>query len=150
MNNFLLALFSFLMISCASSTNTKVETNNQKTEKIENSFLQQLQGAWKLSELKGIRKEKLKKSLSVPNISFDNLRVNGNDSCNTFLSSVKKIEEKNIEFSLTMGTLMYCSEMEIAGSFNKNFILIKSYSLVENTLTFFDKEGEKLFVFIKK
>ncbi|TMM30412.1 META domain-containing protein [Polaribacter aestuariivivens] len=140
MKNILLIFCTILMVSC--STNSE----NKKTKA---DFLNDIKGTWTVSKIANITKEELTNHQKTPFITIEEEKVNGNNGCNNFFSSINTIEEKNIEFSMFGETKMMCAEMKIADAFGSLLSKIDTYSVDDKTLTFFNAEGQKILVFTK-
>lgn len=140
MKNFLLILCTSLMISCGS---------NSENKKNSTDFLKSVQGTWNVSEINTISKEDFLNSERTPFLKIEESKVSGKNGCNNYFSSINFINHKDIAFSVFGETKMMCENMKIADAFNLSFSKVNSYSIVGNTLTFFNSEEKKLLVFIK-
>ncbi|QNM85002.1 META domain-containing protein [Polaribacter pectinis] len=140
MKNILLIFCTILMVSCGS---------NSENKKTKVDFLNTVEGTWTVSEIQNITKEELTKTQKTPIIKFEGEKVSGNNGCNNYFSSINTIDEKTIKFSMFGETKMMCAEMKISDAFSSLLSKIDTYSVAENTLNFFDSEGQKILVFTK-
>ena len=73
----------------------------------------------------------------------------GNDGCNRFSGSIKKLTDKNIKFGQLRSTMMACPDSHITNRFLENMEQISSYVIKGLKLIFLDKEGIELLIFQK-
>ena len=126
------------MISCGT---------NSENKKTKADFLTNIKGTWTVFEIKNITKENLTNYQKTPFIKIEEEKVSGNNGCNNYFSTVINIDEKSLEFSHFGETRMMCRDMKISDTFRLLVSKIETYSGDSKTLTFFNVEGEKIFLF---
>lgn len=114
---------------------------------------QMLQGKWDALKINGsiIKQTRQRGASAIPFIEIDvsKMHFSGLDGCNNLHTSIKKLDEKNIELGNLAATQKMCPDMAIANQFNKAIVKVKAYSITSTTLTFYDKEGAELLEFVK-
>ncbi len=90
---------------------------------------------------------------NLPNMSIDLelMRIAGSDSCNRYFGNIETVTDKKIEFGDLGTSLMACLEAnnKIAQSFSLALARTRSYSFINDTLTFYDEDGEQTIYFEK-
>lgn len=108
-----------------------------------------LQGEWKLVSLGGMTVTPEAQPTLKLNIS--EMKVNGSDSCNTFMGSIETLTDKELVFGDLASTLMLCAEkMEVADAFGMAMQKVRQYQLKGDQLLLTDKQGGVLLTFAKK
>jgi heat shock protein HslJ len=140
MKHLFFILASFILISC---------NGNSDKNKTKKDFINAIQGIWTVVEIKNITKETLANFKQTPTLKIEEENITGNNSCNNYFSSIKKISKKTIVFSNMGSSKIICPDMTISNAFNSLFYKIDTYNLKEKTLTFFNTKGEKVFALKK-
>ena len=84
-------------------------------------------------------------------LNVKEMKVNGSDSCNTFMGSIKTFTDKELVFGDLASTLMLCAEkMEVADAFGMAMQKVRQYQLKGDQLLLTDKQGGVLLTFAKK
>ena len=84
-------------------------------------------------------------------LNIREMKVNGSDSCNTFMGSIKNLTDKELVFGDLASTLMLCAEkMEVADAFGMAMQKVRQYQLKGDQLLLTDKQGGVLLTFAKK
>ena len=84
-------------------------------------------------------------------LNISEMKVNGSDSCNTFMGSIKTLTDKELVFGDLASTLMLCAEkMEVADAFGMAMQKVRQYQLKGDQLLLTDKQGGVLLTFAKK
>ena len=119
----------------------------REIEKVKDSRFD-LQGEWKLVSMgEMVITPEAQPTLKL-NIS--EMKVNGSDSCNTFMGSIKTLTDKELVFGDLASTLMLCAEkMEVADAFGMAMQKVRQYQLKGDQLLLTDKQGV-LLTFAKK
>ena len=120
----------------------------REIEKVKDSRFD-LQGEWKLVSMgeKAITPE----AQPTLKLNISEMKVNGSDSCNTFMGSIKTLTDKELVFGDLASTLMLCGEkMEVADAFGMAMQKVRQYQLKGDQLLFTDKQGGVLLTFAKK
>ena len=78
------------------------------------------------------------------------MKVNGSDSCNTLMGSIKTLTSKELVFGDVASTLMLCEKMEVADAFGTALKEVCSYELKDGQLLLFNQQGKALLTFKKK
>jgi copper homeostasis protein (lipoprotein) len=110
-----------------------------------------LEGSWKLTELNGnaIPGDRNLSSEPFLKISINNMRINGNGSCNNFFGSIEMLEENKIRFSEIGATKMACEEMITEKEFFEALGNTDSFSLKGDTLILLQEQTSPLAKFAK-
>ncbi|OCL88597.1 heat-inducible protein [Aliarcobacter thereius] len=89
-------------------------------------------------------------SPKVANISFGkDLKVYGNLGCNNFFGTYL-IEKSNLVIGEVGSTMMMCKDMETEREFLNVLESVKTYTIKENNLIFFDKDNKIIAKFVKE
>ena len=85
-------------------------------------------------------------------LNIKEMKVNGSDSCNTFMGGITNITDKDLVFSELATTLMLCPEttMQVADTFGAAMKKVAKYEVNDNQLLLKDDKGEVLLIFTKK
>ena len=120
----------------------------REIEKVKDSRFD-LQGEWKLVSMgEMVITPEAQPTLKL-NIS--EMKVNGSDSCNTFMGSIETLTNKKLVFGDLASTLMLCAEkMEVADAFGMAMQKVRQYQLKGDQLLLTDKQGGVLLTFAKK
>ena len=120
----------------------------REIEKVKDSRFD-LQGEWKLVSMgEMVITPEAQPTLKL-NIS--EMKVNGSDSCNTFMGSIETLTDKKLVFGDLASTLMFCAEkMEVADAFGMAMQKVRQYQLKGDQLLLTDKQGGVLLTFAKK
>jgi heat shock protein HslJ len=82
-------------------------------------------------------------------IRIPEMRIVGNDGCNSITGSITKFDDGIIEFGPIAGTRMMCADMTIPDKFNIALSMVRSYKILNMKLILLDEEGKELVVFKK-
>ena len=120
----------------------------REIEKVKDSRFD-LQGEWKLVSMgEMVITPETQPTLKL-NIS--EMKVNGSDSCNTFMGSIETLTDKELVFGDLASTLMLCAEkMEVADAFGMAMQKVRQYQLKGDQLLLTDEQGGVLLTFAKK
>ena len=85
-------------------------------------------------------------------LNIKEMKVNGSDSCNTFMGGITNITDKDLVFGELATTLMLCPEttMQVADTFASAMKKVAKYEVNDNQLLLKDDKGEVLLIFTKK
>ena len=84
-------------------------------------------------------------------LNLKEMKVNGSDSCNTFMGGIVKVSDNELVFSDLASTLMLCAEkMEVADAFGMAMQKVRQYQLKGDQLLLTDEQGGVLLTFAKK
>lgn len=120
----------------------------REIEKVKDSRFD-LQGEWKLVSMGEMTITPEAQPTLKLNIS--EMKVNGSDSCNTFMGSIETLTDKELVFGDLASTLMLCAEkMEVADAFGMAMQKVRQYQLKGDQLLLTDKQGGVLLTFAKK
>ena len=120
----------------------------REIEKVKDSRFD-LQGEWKLVSMGGMTVTPEAQPTLKLNIS--EMKVNGSDSCNTFMGSIETLTDKELVFGDLASTLMLCAEkMEVADAFGMAMQKVRQYQLKGDQLLLTDEQGGVLLTFAKK
>ena len=78
-------------------------------------------------------------------LNIKEMKVNGSDSCNTFMGGITNITDKDLVFSELATTLML-----FADTFGAAMKKVAKYEVNDNQLLLKDDKGEVLLIFTKK
>ena len=120
----------------------------REIEKVKDSRFD-LQGEWKLVSMG----EMVITSEAQPTLKLNisEMKVNGSDSCNTFMGSIETLTDKELIFGDLASTLMLCAEkMEVADAFGMAMQKVRQYQLKGDQLLLTDEQGGVLLTFAKK
>ena len=85
-------------------------------------------------------------------LNIKEMKVNGSDSCNTFMGGITNITDKDLVFSELGTTLMLCHEttMKVVDSFGSEMKNVAKYEVNDKQLLLKDDKGTVLLTFAKK
>ena len=85
-------------------------------------------------------------------LNIKEMKVNGSDSCNTFMGGITNITDKDLVFGELATTLMLCPEttMQVADSFGTAMKKVAKYEVNDKQLLLKDDKGTVLLTFAKK
>ena len=85
-------------------------------------------------------------------LNIKEMKVNGSDSCNTFMGGITNITDKDLVFSELATTLMLCPEttMQVADTFGTAMKKVAKYEVNDKQLLLKDDKGTVLLTFTKK
>lgn len=85
-------------------------------------------------------------------LNIKEMKVNGSDSCNTFMGGIANITDKDLVFGELATTLMLCPQttMKVADTFASAMKKVAKYEVNDNQLLLKDDKGEVLLIFTKK
>ena len=83
----------------------------------------------------------------VLEIHLNDMKIFGNDGCNTMFGSIETLDEKTIVFGAIGGTKMACSNMELSSKYTSGLEKTKTYKLDGLQLYLYDADGNELLRF---
>lgn len=84
-------------------------------------------------------------------LNVKEMKVNGSDSCNTFMGGIVKVSDNELVFSDLASTLMLCPDkMEVADAFGSAMKKVAKYEVNDKQLLLKDDKGTVLLTFTKK
>ena len=95
-------------------------------------------GKWQVNTIVGI--DSLAKQ---PTLIFKDGQTSGNAGCNNY-SAAFTLNGNEITFGLVMATKMHCTNMPIEKAYFGCLSKTKTYKLLDNQLTFYDKDNAQL------
>lgn len=106
--------------------------------------------SWALKSI-GLEAYDESKTNKHPTLEFNTteMRVFGNDGCNTIFGGIEKLTDSQLKFGVMAGTRMACPNMELSDSYNKALAETTSYAIDQLTLRLCDKRGNELIAFKK-
>ena len=120
----------------------------REIEKVKDSRFD-LQGEWKLVSMGEMTITP--EAQPTLKLNIREMKVNGSDSCNTFMGSIETLTDKELVFGDLASTLMLCVEkMEVADAFGMAMQKVRQYQLKGDQLLLTDKQGGVLLTFAKK
>ena len=120
----------------------------REIEKVKDSRFD-LQGEWKLVSMGGMTVTP--EAQPTLKLNIREMKVNGSDSCNTFMGSIETLTDKELVFGDLASTLMLCAEkMEVADAFGMAMQKVRQYQLKGDQLLLTDEQGGVLLTFAKK
>lgn len=136
MKNYYVILFVLLIYSCS--------VKNKKEK-----FLNSANGTWLLYEMKDVSTTEIENYTKKPFITINKTKINGNNGCNNFFSSIDSISKNKIYFSKFGETKKMCRDMKIPNAFSNLITKVDSYYTKESKLVFLSKQ-EKVLTFTKQ
>ena len=85
----------------------------------------------------------------VLEIHLNEMKIFGNDGCNTMFGAIEKLDDQNINFGAMGGTKMACPNMALSSKYTSALGKTKTYKLDGLQLYFYDAEGNELLKFQK-
>ena len=120
----------------------------REIEKVKDSRFD-LQGEWKLVSMGEMTITP--EAQPTLKLNIREMKVNGSDSCNTFMGSIETLTDKELVFGDLASTLMLCAQkMEVADAFGMAMQKVRQYQLKGDQLLLTDKQGGVLLTFAKK
>lgn len=95
---------------------------------------------WKIIAINGLEDLKVNPTL---NFDFDAQKISGKAGCNNYGATFVK-KENSLSFEKTFATKMTCSNMGIEKAYLEGLSNVKTYTLLDNTLTFYDANNIEL------
>ncbi len=110
----------------------------------------QINDIWILTSLEGEEIQPSQKG-KTPRVEFNvaKMKVMGNDGCNNFTGSIKKLDGEAIQFGPLAGTRKFCPDMAVPDKFNVMLNKATGYKIKNMHLTLFDVSGKELMSFKK-
>jgi len=127
---------------------------NEKGEKIlsfmkdERVANQNINDEWIATRING---NPINRMTSTPRMEIDlvKMQVTGNNSCNNYTGKIETATDTEFVFSNIATTKKMCRKMEVADRFNQALRSTASYKLSDETLTFYNAQGEENLSFLK-
>lgn len=85
----------------------------------------------------------------VLEIHLNDMKIFGNDGCNTMFGAIQELDDQNINFGAMGGTKMACPNMKLSSKYTSALGKAKTYKLDGLQLFFYDAEGNELLKFQK-
>lgn len=85
----------------------------------------------------------------VLEINLTEMKIFGNDGCNSMFGNLESLDEKNIAFGAMGGTKMACPNMELSSKYTTALSKTKTYKLDGLQLFFYDAEGNEVLKYQK-
>lgn len=87
----------------------------------------------------------------APNLEINTteMKIFGNNGCNSYNGQIKTLNSKAIEFKAIATTLMMCFDMTVPDNYDKALAETASYKKDGLTLLFYDKDGNEILRFKK-
>jgi heat shock protein HslJ len=108
---------------------------------------------WVLEVIEGesIQQKETNSKQQIPQIEFNvsEMKVIGNDGCNNFFGSIKKLDEKDLVLGPVAGTRMFCTDTDIPDKFNAAISRVAKYKIDNMKLVLIDNLGNELLLFKK-
>lgn len=108
-----------------------------------------LQGEWKLVTMgtTAVTDE----AQPTLQLNLKEMKVNGSDSCNTFMGGIANITDKDLVFGELATSLMLCPEttMQVADAFSSAMKKVTKYEVKDKQLLLKDDKGTVLLTFAK-
>jgi len=105
---------------------------------------------WILESIDGVTIDKNNIEITPQiELNVSKMKVMGSNGCNRISGSIKKISDKNLEFSSLMETRKMCAQMEIPMQFSSALNKTKFYKKENQILKLFDADMKEL-VSLKK
>ncbi|EAQ42448.1 META domain-containing protein [Polaribacter sp. MED152] len=112
-----------------------------------------LNGNWEAFKINGsiIKQRRIVGAGGIPQLHIDieQMKIRGNDNCNNFRGTIKKLNETEIEWGPMATTLKMCADMSIPKRFNPAMEAVKKYKFKGDNLILTDENGNELFEFIR-
>ncbi|MDC8001735.1 DUF4377 domain-containing protein [Aequorivita todarodis] len=85
----------------------------------------------------------------VLEIHLNEMKIFGNDGCNTMFGAIQELDDQNINFGAMGGTKMACPNMALSSEYTAALGKTKTYKLEGLQLYFYDADGNELLKFQK-
>ena len=108
-----------------------------------------LHNIWALEEMDGVGTPSDLQKYPTLEIFVQDKKAMGNDGCNSFSGSIKKLSETEISFGPMISTKMACENMAFSKAFNTKMIETNFYALEKNHLVLYNSKHEELMRFKK-
>ena len=127
-----------LMISCKSSSHKTSDTENRN----------RIHDSWTVVRING---NPVNRMVKVPKLEINTaeMKVNGNDGCNTYFGSISELTNQAITLSNIGSTKMMCPAMEIPDSYLSAMLQVSKYDFQDDVLIMTDTNDRELLAFIK-
>ena len=109
-----------------------------------------LHDIWALKAINGeaIDRDNFQKQ-PVLEIHLNEMKIFGNDGCNTMFGAIQELDDQNINFGAMGGTKMACPNMALSSEYTAALGKAKTYKLDGLQLFFYDAEGNEVLKFQK-
>lgn len=107
-----------------------------------------LRGNWVLTAVKGNEPDS-KTILPTLIVDIKEMQISGKGGCNLYQTPIDVLTTQEINFGNIAGTLKACDNENIETEYLRILDQTASYSVEDNKLSFFDKEGETILTFIR-
>ncbi len=107
-----------------------------------------LHGDWTLIRLNG---GPLNRMVAVPslNINLDENLFSGNNGCNNYSGQIQDINSTVFNLGPVAATRKACVKKNIEADYNKAVSQIKTYTVADSKLVFYDASGKEILAFLK-
>ncbi len=139
----LLKFFPFLFLLACTTTQKTISLTQEVNQ------MTRLHDIWALEEMDGIGTPSDLQKHPTLEIFVQDKKALGNDGCNSFSGSIKKISETEITFGPMISTKMACENMAFSKTFNTKMIETNFYTLEKNHLVLYNSKHEELMRFKK-
>lgn len=108
----------------------------------------QIDGNWILSN---INDKPINKKMNLPTLKIELSRmgVSGFGGCNQYSSGIQSLTQKKIKLGDIASTMMACIDDNIESEYYQALGQIDTYNIGNNQLTFLDKDGKSVLLFLK-
>lgn len=133
-------LFIIILFASCSSTQKKVEQQRENKNLIH--------GKWILVNMNDAP---INRSIVLPNMEIDlkKMLISGSGGCNSYSGAIQELDLKNISLGGVKSTRKACLNENIEQNYLKALNEIKTYTVEDESLTFYDAAGKKLLSFLK-
>lgn len=112
-----------------------------------------LNDIWVLKSLSGENvasaKEGERRKDASMEINLSQMRVMGNDGCNSYNGAIELVGQEALKFGVLAGTRMMCVDMALPDAFNKALSKVEKYEIKDLSLFLYDKDEKELMVLKK-
>ncbi|PCJ64119.1 MAG: hypothetical protein COA58_14130 [Bacteroidetes bacterium] len=120
------------------------------TAKSSNMDITHLQNIWALVLINGkAYDEHTSNRTPLLEIHIEDLKILGNDGCNSVFGDIEVLTQKDLKFGPMAGTKMICPNMDISQAFANGLEKTRGYALHESALILLDDKDKELLQFKK-
>ncbi len=146
----ILTMLTLILLSCGGTKEINETPNKPQITEVKNPEINtQINDIWVAETFFGQRFEPNGDKMPQLEIHIKGMHFAGNDGCNSFSGTKKKLDNENVIFGNVAATKMACQDMTVPAQFNKALIEARLYKIQKLRLYLFDGDLNELMVLKK-
>lgn len=149
MRHTLFALLTITLFSCGSTKEVEKVEESKETALPPVEINTAINDIWVAETIMGERFEPNGVKTPQLEIHIKEMNFSGNDGCNNFSGSIKKLDNQALIFGNAAATKMACPDMLVPEQFNIVLLETRKYKIQKLRLYLFNEDGNELMVLKK-